>query len=273
MSIIDHVLSLPDHIDFYVYTPGSGGEFFASLIALSHKKTREILKFKSFDALKNNEDLIRYNRPQYFTYDNDFKFLNLNIDNEFYNSTDLFQMIGHLMSPLDRINYSKMLLFQSMIDFNIKFGNSILLTGTDTLNDISIYKGANIILCTHWVDLSAIPKTKNFESRNFGLNLFENEKYWDVINLDPKTEKGKNLVLNFCKKFKLVNNIEKIKTGLNHSAFNNIKLQFPFMDYLAINDFDSIKNYISNRYGPDLDFDFIDQALIDYKKIRVDPYL
>jgi hypothetical protein len=39
------------------------------------------------------------------------------------------------------------------------------------------------------------------------------------------------------------------------------------------NDFNSIKDYLTNRYGSDLDYDFIDRALINYKKIRIDPYL
>lgn len=269
MSVIDQVLSIPDHIDFYIYSPGCGGEFFASLIALSHKKTREILKLKYFDGVKNNEGLMRYSRPQYFTYDENFKFLNLNISNEFYNSADLFNIVGHLMSPSDRINYSKMLLFQAIFQSMVPSENN----KNKITENINMFKGVNIILSTHWIELSSIIKTEKFESRNFGLKLFEKEKYWNVINLDPQTEKGKKLVLNFCKKYKLVSNIKKIEMLFNHAAFNNIKLKFPFMDYMANEDFNSIKDYITNRYGPDLDYEFIDKALIDYKKLRIEPYL
>jgi hypothetical protein len=67
--------------------------------------------------------------------------------------------------------------------------------------------------------------------------------------------------------------VEKIKVAFNHSAFKNIKLKFPFMDYMISNDFNSIKDYLEVRYGPDLDYDFIDKALITYKKVRIDPYL
>jgi len=268
MDIVDQVLSIPKNIDFYIYAPGSGGEFFTSLIALSHKKTREILKLKYFDGLKNDEGLMRYNRPQYFTYDENFKFLNLNINNEFYNEVDLLTMLGHLMSPLDRINYCKMLLFQGIFQSMLPNRNK-----DEFKENINMFKGVNIILSTHWIELPLLIKTKNFESRNFGLKLFEKEKYWNVINLDPQTEKGRNLVLNFCKKYKLITNVKKVEMQFNHSAFSNIKLKFPFMDYMATGDFNSIKNYITNRYGPDLDYEFIDKALIDYKKLRIEPYL
>lgn len=275
MDIVNRVLSLPRNIDFYIYTPGSGGEFFASLIPLSHKKTREVLKFKSFNAIKNNELLTRYDRPQYFTYDENFRFLNLNIDNEFYNSADVFAQVGHYMNSSDRINYCKMLLFQSMIGYNIQTGNSLLLKGNGPVKNISIYKDTNIILCTHWINFSAVRYLENWKYRNFGLKLFEKEKYWGTINLDPQTEKGINLVLNFCKKFELYKNSDIMTTQrINHKAFKDINLKFPFMDYMANNNLNSIKDYIENRYGADdRDFDFIDRALIDYKKIRIDPYL
>ena len=45
------------------------------------------------------------------------------------------------------------------------------------------------------------------------------------------------------------------------------------MDYMINNDLNVIKDYIENCYGPELDHDFIDKALINYKKVRIDPYL
>jgi hypothetical protein len=148
------------------------------------------------------------------------------------------------------------------------------LRNINEVNVTSKYKNTHIAMCTHWLDVSRIKNDKNFESRNYGLKLFEQQNYWNVINLDPQTLKGIDLVQNFCKKFGLTRNSDiKVSTHINHKMFKDIKLKFPFMDYLVNNDFNSIKDYLENRYGSDLDFDFIDQALIDYKKLRVDPYL
>jgi hypothetical protein len=287
MNIVDYILSQPDHIDFYVYTPGSGGEFFSSLIALSHKKTNEVLKYKSFEALKNDNGQTRYSRPQYLTFSERINFLNVSIKNEFYGNPDYFHIIGHQMPRSDdRINFSKMILFQSMLEnyLRTQFGmmpwqdknvnSDSFESEKDPSENFFIYKGTNIILSTHWIDSNEMTKMKDYELRNFGLVAFEKEKYWDLINLDPISENGINLVLNFCRKFKLISDSDiKIPKRLNHKAFRNIKLKFPFMDYMADNDLNSIKDYIENRYGSDLDYDFIDQALIDYKKIRIDPYL
>ena len=77
--------------------------------------------------------------------------------------------------------------------------------------------------------------------------------------------------------FKLLSNnelkSEKVQKQFDHPAFKNIKLKFPFMDYMVENDLNGVKYYLEDRYGPDLDFDFIDQSLIEYKKNRIDPYL
>jgi hypothetical protein len=157
-----------------------------------------------------------------------------------------------------------------------KYGRSILNNVYENLQNCLRINNINIILCTHWVDLHAASNmTKNniINNRTFGVPLFEKQKYWNLINLDPQTKKGKNFVINFCIKSKLANNVEKVKLSLNHSAFDNIKLKFPFIDHLLNNDFNLIKDYINDRYGPELDHDFIDKALINYKKVRIDPYL
>jgi hypothetical protein len=280
MDLVYYLLKQPKHIDFYVYTPGAGGEFFSSLIALSHKKTNEVLKYKTFEGLKNPDGQTRYIRPKYLTYDETINFLNISIENEFYGNRDYFHMVGHQLTSSNRVNFSKMALFQSLLGCHLRNRQDRQNFDSDEIkedmsNNSFIYKDTHLVLSTHWIDSDLMTKMKDYESRNFGLVTFEKEKYWDLINLDPISEKGINLLLNFCKKFRLITDSEiRIPKRLNHKAFRDIKLKFPFMDYMVNDDFNSIKEYIGNRYGPDdIDYDFIDKALINYKKIRIDPYL
>ena len=272
--MFDKVLNIPKGIDFYIYAPGSGGEFFTSLIALSHKKTKKLLKNNSLSIITDasNKNLVRYKKPSYFKTNNGSNKLILfdNIDFDF--CFDSFYFMGHVMNGVEKVQFIKTLLFQYMLSYN--YHNNKYSIPKTSLNLKNTFSDTFIILCTHWVNFNSVYNIKNMESMTFGIPLFEQQKYWNVINLDPQTKKGINLVKNFCVKYNIIDNPEKeIDTRVNHKAFNNIKLKFPFMDYLAINDFNSIKDYIENRYGQDLDFDFIDQALIDYKKIRIDPYL
>jgi hypothetical protein len=276
MNIIDYVLSIPKSIDFYVYAVGSGGEFFTSLIALAHKETREILDTQYFDAIKTEDNLTRFYRAKYFEKNTSYNFLNLKTESNIFNSIDLFYFFGSYMEPEDKINYTKLMIFHSLLEPHSRIGSAGFLgIKNKEATDIKLkYRNTHIVMCTHWLDMGVVKNDKNFQNRNYGLKLFEEQKYWDVINLDPQTEKGINLVQNFCKNFGIIRNSDyKVLNHINHKSFKDIKLKFPFMDYLANNDFNSIKDYLENRYGSDLDFDFIDKALNNYKKLRVDPYL
>jgi hypothetical protein len=272
INLIEEALSWPRIIDIYHYAPGSGGEFFTSLCAIGHLPTRNILKFKNLEGRKvevewKNQKIERifFDSAKYFDYDN--------IDISELGKHMFFYPL--LCDPKERILYYKMVLAHSILNYNTiseKIRRKIYNPSTNK----ELFNNINIILCTHWVDLHAasnITKNNTINNRTFGVPLFEKQKYGNLINLDPQTKKGKDFVINCCIKSKLANNVEKIKLSLNHSAFDNIKLKFPFMDYLINNDFNSIKDYINNRYGPELDHDFIDKALINYKKVRIDRYL
>jgi hypothetical protein len=266
IDVVEEVLSWPKNIDIYIYAPGSGGEFFTSLCSLAHFPTREILTSKNLNVSKisatseNLNNFLVFESQKYFNPE----------------LTDISEIGKHIyflskyMDPITKINYLKYVIFHVIL-------NNGTLKNINGFNENfsskrEFIKNINIVLCTHWQDIKKSYKS-DLKPRTFGIPLFEKEKNLNVINLDPQTEKGREFVINFCAKTNLVTNTEKIKNQFEHSAFNNIKLQFPFFDYVIKNDTNSIKDYIENRYGSDLDFDFIDQALIDYKKIRVDPYL
>jgi hypothetical protein len=252
VSIIEESLSWPKNIDIYFYAPGSGGEFFTSLCALAHPPTRELLVSKTLEGYRKDDNIITFKNSNYFNLPNvDIGHLGI----------QMFNYANYIMDVNERINYYKMVLAHAILSHSDYISNNMSVKK-------NTFKKINIILCTHWIDI-----LKPSENRTFGIPLFENQKYWNIINLDPQTENGQQLVLNFATKSKLRQKPKAIAHYFNNKGFNNIKLKFPFMDYMIMADFNSIKNYIENRYGSDLDFDFIDQALINYKKIRIDPYL
>lgn len=259
INIIDESLSWLNKIDIYIYSPGSGGEFFSSLCALSHIPTRELLVskiLKGSKQTKENNIITIFKAPNYFNLKNFY------IDEI---GKHLFFWSGY-MDPITKINYYKNILAHGILNNN------------DPQQNLSekkeYYTNKNIILCTHWFNFNDSEiKNENFKNRTFGIPLLEKEKCFNIINLNPQTPQGKDLVINFCET--LWKNIKRdnIKVWFEHHAVTNIKLKFPFMDYMVNSNHNLIKDYIENRYGSDLDFDFIDKALIDYKKIRIDPYL
>jgi hypothetical protein len=269
IDLIDEVLSWPNKIDIYFYAPGAGGEFFTALCALSHIPTKHILTIKNFKKTERITGKITFKSQNYFDYEDIF------IDELGY---DMFKYSKFMVDPNTRINYYKMVLAHSFLNVDKKY--------LENFTDISggkknlsrkkeILKNTNIVLCTHWFDVlrEYYANAKNLQNKTFGIPLFEKQKYWSVINLDPQTDKGKNLVHKYQSDFHNIKNIDISNIVIDHPAFKNIKLKFPFMDYMVDANFNAVKDYLENRYGPDLDFDFIDKALINYKKIRINPYL
>ena len=260
-NIIDDALSWPNKIDIYIYSAGAGGEFFTQLCSLAHLPTRNMLKSKTLEGASWRGGIITFKSAEYFNFENIY------IGEIGKHLTFYSKLIN---DPVDRINYYKMVLAHAFL-------NTTPDPVSENIYVISkkrqLFKNVNIILCTHWTNANL--RNKKLDNRTFGLPLFEKQKYWNVIHLDPQTSLGQDFVTKFAFKSKMFDDleIEKIKVAFNHSAFKNIKLKFPFMDYMISNDFNSIKDYLEVRYGPDLDYDFIDKALITYKKVRIDPYL
>lgn len=266
IDLIDEVLSWPNKIDIYFYAPGGGGEFFTALCALSHIPTRHILTTKNLKKTESPTGKITFKSQGYFDYED------ILIDELGYN---IFKYSKFMVDPNTRINYYKMVLAHSFLNVDKKYlEHSMDIRGGK--NNLSrkkeILKNTNIILCTHWTDVLSKYNAKNLQNKTFGIPLFEEQKYWSVINLNPHTDKGKDIVHKYQSDFHNIKNIDISNIIIDHPAFKNIKLKFPFMDYMVEGNFNGVKDYLENRYGPDLDFDFIDQALINYKKERIDPY-
>jgi hypothetical protein len=267
-NLINEVLSFPNKIDIYFYSAGAGGEFFTQLCSLAHLPTRNILKYKNLEGAITSTGNTVFKSADYFNFQNIF------ISELGRHLTYYSKLIN---DPVDKINYYKMVLAHAFLNVNpepVPGDSNTIKDGHTLSKKFEFFKDKNIILCTHFT--SANLTSSKYENRTFGIPLFEKQKYWNVINLDPQTKQGQDFVLKFASKNVLFDRtaIEYIKFQFNHSAFKNINLKFPFMDHMITNDFNSIKDYISNRYGPkDIDFDFIDQALIDYKRIRIDPFI
>lgn len=277
---IEFILNSPNKIDLHCYAAGAGGEFFTTLCALAHYETREIMTNKTLTAKRHRTDgeepdSVFFRAPKYFGTKFDIGL------------SDLGRVIfnyGHKMSPEERVDYINMGLVNAllshaivspsenpqMLKHQLRFGRH---------KDSLFFSNKNIVLCTHWIypsEMSREDKKKFFfdsPNRRFGLPLLENQKHLTLININPQTPAAKRMVYNFVNKSNLTVSKTLVSFQLEHPAFTNIKEKFPFMDYMVENNFDAIKYHIENRYGPDIDYDFIDQALIDYRKLRVEPYL
>lgn len=95
----------------------------------------------------------------------------------------------------------------------------------------------------------------------------------DFVDLSPESSKGKSHCFKANKKIHVCVQNTIIYCLKQSRSYKTVIESFPFLDYVIDNDFNSIKDWIENRYGSNFDFDFIDKKLIWWKKIRVDPYV
>jgi hypothetical protein len=249
-SFLHSVLKLPRKIDFFHYTPFAGGDFFTSLIILSHKKSKNLImgfdqnhpefmdykeiNYQGFKIRKNDQDQIIFSKPQY----NNMNYLKPS------------SRIVEYLKIEEVINLYKYSLINSFLPSypNVPpSGNS----------GLSRYKDSIILICDHW--LMSFNKMKEFSQY----------EYWDVINLDPSTKFANNLLK------KMREGTGKLTPKFQDHFINRFPFleNIPFLDYILEENYDQIKYWIENRYGSDLDFDFMDKSLPMWKKIRVDPYL
>lgn len=152
----------------------------------------------------------------------------------------------HLFSPDELISFFKYLIVNAIVD------SRKLKEWNDTL----------IILSGHY----------DFRSKK--ARIWAEYEHWDVIKLNPETQSTRDLVKRMC--VTIFGPVESAtQEYLIDRMFTKYSYQenFPFLEYILYEDYDLIKYFIENRYGSEMDFDFIDQSLRMWKEVRVDPYL
>lgn len=248
-NFLDGILNLPRKIDFIHYTPFAGGDFFASLIILSHDKSKKLIsnfvqphpKFSNDDETKIDQFKIKVNSGHTVF------------------SKPLYNNMNYLKPSSRIVQYMNI---NDIIDsYKYSLINSILPSYPNppagAHSGINKYKDCIIIIPNHWI----MNPNK--------MKIFSQSKYWNVVNIDPETKSGKNLLI------KMNNIVGGVSKNHQESFMDRFPFleNFPFLDYILDQNYSEIKYWIENRYGSDLDFDFIDKSLSMWKKVRVDPYL
>jgi hypothetical protein len=249
-NFLDTILNLPRKIDFIHYTPFAGGDFFTSLIILSHAKSKNLIA--SFD--QKHPGFINYKEADY----QGFKIRKNNSDQVIFSKPQYINM--SYLKPSSRIvEYLKIEEVINLYKYSLinSFLPSYPNPPSGANSGLSRYKDSIILICDHW--LMNPNKMKEFSQY----------KHWDVINLDPSTKFANNLLKKMRK------DTGKLTSKFQDHFINRFPFleNFPFLDYILEKDYNTIKYWIENRYGSDLDFDFIDQSLLMWKKLRVNPYL
>jgi hypothetical protein len=247
-NFINSILKQPRKIDFMHYTPFAGGDFFTSLIILSHRKSKDLI----IDFTQHHPKFVN----------------NKEIDKDgFKIRTNSDQII--FSKPLYKMNYIKpssrivqyMEIDEIINSYKYSLINAILPSFPNPPpgghSGISRYKDSIILIADHWI----MNPNK--------MKIFSEFKYWNVYSIDPETKYCKNLLIEMNKKV----GSPTIKFQEHFMDRFPFLENFPFLDYIIKEDYHVIKSWIENRYGSDLDFDFIDQSLKMWKKVRVDPYL
>lgn len=120
-----------------------------------------------------------------------------------------------------------------------------------------IYQNSLIIIVNH------------FSIKRKKVEILNSQNWFDMIDLSPRSSEGIKHLYSYNKYAKVC------YPSLIHETTGRFEFleSFPFLDYVITKDYNTIKGWIENRYGSDLNFDFIDQSLSMWKKVRVDPYL
>jgi hypothetical protein len=248
-NFLDSVLKLPRKVDFIHYCPFAGGDFFTSLIILSHEKSKKLIvnftqqhpKFLNNKQIDKNGFIVKINsgytifsKPQY----NNMTYLKP------------ASRIVQYMEIDDIINLYKYSLINAFLP---SYPNPPEPQQSGLLR----YKDSIILICDHWI----MNPNK--------MKIFSKSEYWGMISLDPETKYSKKLMVEMNKK---VGSVTQKHQEIFMDRFPFLE-RFPFLDYILEKDYNTIKYWIENRYGSDLDFDFIDRSLKMWREVRVDPYL
>jgi hypothetical protein len=258
-DIFDTLLKLPRRIDFLHYTPFAGGDFFTTMIINSHEKTKKLIVGfcqGGHPAFTESEK----------TYENGFEIRKNRTGNVIFGRL-IYKNLSYLAPISEIVNY---LTIEQTIDlYKYSLLTSILPSFPNpprgTGNDILLHKDTIVIIADHW-----LMNTKKMEK-------FSKCQYWNMLNIDPETEFATNLMYKMRDATSY-----NLRRGLTPGTLRfqkkfvdrhpNIE-KFPFLDYILVSDYKGIMDWIENRYGSDLDFDFIDKSLKMWRKVRVEPYL
>jgi hypothetical protein len=260
MSFEDYVISLPKKIDFIHYSAGSGGEFLSSLIALSCSKTKNLINQTELTLEPGLGDYIHptYISPNYFLKSLKTCMEHIDLDMDFMTGEEIIK------SCKSSIYSSMMFYYSKYFKKNKDIFYPYLRDETAVKNKLeTLYKDITIIICKHFHIIN--------ENKVSDLN---STKIWDVINIDPITKEGRKCVNNSVRvifRNKRLN--PRFSDKREYRTPGSDIERFPFFDYMIYEDYDGVKYFLENRYGSNLDFDFIDRSLKDYYQIRVKPYL
>jgi hypothetical protein len=251
MSFENYLLSLPKKIDFIHYSGGSGGEFLSSLVALSCSKTKNLINQTELTLFALNKAAPVYCRPNYFLNSLNTCIEHIDFGMDFMTSEEIIK------SCKSSIYASMMFYYSKNFKKNMHKFDPYMKDETAVKNKLeTLYKDIIIIICKHFYITN--------ENKVSDLN---STKIWDVINIDPITKEGQRCVDNSWRY--IFSHSDKREYRTTNSDIG----RFPFFDYMMYEDYNEIKYFLENRYGSNLDFDFIDKSLKDYYKIRVEPYL
>jgi hypothetical protein len=230
------------------------GNFLSNLIATSCPRTRPLLK---------NGDNTLILKPK---ATNTYTYGGANYFRKSLGSTMMYiDFTPHMMTSEELIRNCKSSIFSSLMShYNDKVVH-------ESMDKFSSYTPHKTIIKNRLNELykdTALIIFKHFYFTNKEkMTDFNSTKYWDVINIDPISKEGRKCVDNSWRVIFKHNQTREYRT-----TNSDIK-RFPFFDYMIYEDYNEIKYFLENRYGSNLDFDFIDRSLKDYYKIRVEPYL
>lgn len=241
MSLFDKVLSYPKIFDIYNYNPCCGGEFFTSLIRLSHPYTKQWLKRDRFIINPIKPGVKIYDTVQYHKHSNKLR----------------YETFGEC-TPEE-------LLFVFKYSYVATFSQHLAFYRMQSCIDENWENHLSEMLLVDSHHLTYVTEE--------GYSALINDPLMNILQLDPETLDGKKLIRYMNNKIFPPEWGSIVKLYEDKFYGRSDVINFPFIDYMLYKDNNGVMDFLEERYGSDLDFDFIDESLTEWREVRLEPYL
>ena len=237
-------------VEFVIYPPGAGGEFFCALMANADHKTRKMIRPKNSSkhypelreayhvALEETDrPILRYRSALYLCDPSPL--------------TKSIEGAGKVFPDINFVQSFKEIIAATILEWNCHCGYHPL---------EGKFKEMMLIL----------PQHRSMWTREMHETVDHVDNPWTSVNITPNTQLGRGVCDSAHRAF-----FDRVdQPDENYSVLENVgHKHFPFLDYMVEQDYDGICKWAVEQYGDGLNTDFMKRELLRYYKFRVIPLL
>ena len=271
LLLIEDLLELVGKIEFVLYPPGAGGDYWSSLIAVTYNSNKPFMS------------IYKGNQIRYTAYGRKG---NLAVKAPAYQA-NLANNIGGITNSVYHYDFDVVLAYKTTILSNLNVYlrthmDSALVRNVTRINTVNIEPGAikyqhlqaTLLYIQPYLKDLILIFPNHFMAINYpwpkaSVEAVVNESSWTTLNLMPKTQEG----FKFFKKRHLALWGFDYTTDYYRDQYATGDKFWSYYDYIIHEDYKSIMNFIESHYGSNFDWDRVEKELKIYYKKAVKPVL